>query len=331
MSDASVSDRLKVALSAKINDTVTRAYALCEGNTELAPEISRYLLSSGGKRIRPMLTLAAAQMCGYTGKADVSLAVAVEFMHTATLLHDDVVDNSNLRRGKPAAHTVWSNKESVLVGDFLLGRAFDLMAEAQSLKVYRLLSEAAVIITEGEILQLQMLKAKGFPEESTYYDIIRAKTAALFAAACAAGAALAKRSDSEIKALYAYGEALGVLFQITDDMIDYFCDADVSGKNPGGDFYEGKITLPLLYLQGKATDEQRELINSCFSDHGVRRSDTQFKMILRWMQDYNIRADIDASMQHFVKQAKSALEPLRKSNVRELLLELPAEIIARSA
>lgn len=330
MTAPSASERLKQSLSSKINETLERAYRLCEGKTDLAPEISRYLLSSGGKRLRPLLTLACADLCGYNGTADVSLAVAVEFMHTATLLHDDVVDNSALRRGKPAAHTVWSNKESVLVGDFLLGRAFDLMADAQSLRVYRLLSEAAVIITEGEILQLQTLKAGGFPEETVYYDIIRAKTAALFAAACAAGAAVSKRSESEIKDFYAYGEAIGMLFQITDDMIDYFSDAETSGKNPGDDFYEGKITLPILYLRQAATPEQRELLDSCFSVHGVRRTEVQLKMVLGWMRDYNIEEQMREPLLRYTDRAKDALEAVRRCDMHAILRDLPHEIINRS-
>lgn len=330
MTASSVSGRLRAALSAKIDETAERAYALCEGKVELIPDIARYLLESGGKRIRPLLTLACARMCGYEGKADVALAAAVEFMHTATLLHDDVVDNSSLRRGRPSANTVWTNKESVLVGDFLLGRAFDLMAEGQSLRVYKLLSQAAVIITEGEVMQLEAQKSGDIMSEAFYYDIVRAKTAALFAAACACGAALAKRSESEIRAFYAYGEALGVLFQITDDIIDYFCDAETSGKNPGDDFYEGKVTLPLLYLRDTANEEQRNLIRSCFAEHGVSRSETQFAMITRWMQEYNIRERLEEPVQTCVKNARDALEAMRAGEMRDLLLALPEEIAARS-
>jgi octaprenyl-diphosphate synthase len=222
----------------------------------LIPQLAAHIVAAGGKRLRPVLTLAAARMCGYTaGTRHVNLAACVEFIHTATLLHDDVVDESRLRRGLASANAVFGNKASVLVGDFLFARAFQLMVTDGSLKVLEILSAAAATIAEGEVLQLATQNDLSTPEER-YLDVVRGKTAALFAAACEIGAVVADRPEAEAAALRDYGTNLGIAFQLVDDALDYAADQAVLGKTVGDDFREGKITLPVLaaYAAGDAAE-----------------------------------------------------------------------------
>jgi len=222
-------------------------------NVDLIPELARHLIDSGGKRLRPMLTLAAAKMCGYSGEGHVQLAASVEFMHTATLLHDDVVDESNLRRGKIAARLLWGNEASVLVGDYLLGQAFKMMVDVGSLDALRILSNAAAVIAEGEVMQL-MTANNTETTEDDYLAVIEAKTAALFSAAAEVGAIVADRPKSQAAALRSYGRNLGIAFQLVDDALDYSGQQELLGKTVGDDFREGKITLPvvLCYRRGNA-------------------------------------------------------------------------------
>ena len=212
----------------------------------LIPQLAAHIVAAGGKRLRPLLTLAAARLCGYAGATrHVNLAACVEFIHTATLLHDDVVDESLLRRGLASANAVFGNKASVLVGDFLFARAFELMVEDGSLKVLEILSRAAATIAEGEVLQLVTQNDLATSEER-YLEVIRGKTAALFSAACEVGAVIATRPAAEQQALAEYGENLGIAFQLVDDALDYAADQATLGKTVGDDFREGKITLPVL-------------------------------------------------------------------------------------
>ncbi|MDT8344263.1 MAG: polyprenyl synthetase family protein [Thermohalobaculum sp.] len=209
------------------------------------PEISAHLIEAGGKRLRPILTLAAARLCGYQGSDHIKLAATVEFIHTATLLHDDVVDESARRRGRATANILWDNKSSVLVGDYLFARAFQLMVETGSLRVLGILSEASAVIAEGEVLQLTTARdlATGLDR---YAQVIRGKTAALFAAATEVGAVIAGRPEAEVAALRTYGDALGIAFQLADDWLDYGGAAEALGKNTGDDFREGKVTMPVI-------------------------------------------------------------------------------------
>ena len=225
-------------------------------NVELIPELARHLIDSGGKRLRPMLTLAAAKLCNYGGDGHVWLAASVEFMHTATLLHDDVVDESNLRRGKTAARLLWGNEASVLVGDFLLGQAFKMMVDVGSLGALRILSDAAAIIAEGEVMQLITAKNTETTEDD-YLAVIDAKTAALFAAAAEVGAVIAARPRSEAAALRSYGRNLGLAFQLVDDALDYSGEPSMLGKSVGDDFREGKITLPVVLAFRRGNDAER--------------------------------------------------------------------------
>ncbi len=221
----------------------------------LIPQLGAHIVAAGGKRLRPLLTLAAARMCGYTGMRHVHLAACVEFIHTATLLHDDVVDESVLRRGLASANAVFGNKASVLVGDFLFARAFQLMVADGSLKVLDILSRAAATIAEGEVLQLVIQNDLSTPEDR-YLEVITGKTAALFAAACQVGAVVSDRPDAEEAALASYGGNLGIAFQLVDDALDYAADQEKLGKTVGDDFREGKITLPVLhaYAAGDAAE-----------------------------------------------------------------------------
>ena len=221
----------------------------------LIPQLAGHIVAAGGKRLRPMLTLATSRLCGYVGERHVALAAAVEFIHTATLLHDDVVDSSNLRRGLATANAVWGNKPSVLVGDFLFSRAFELMVEDGSLRVLKILSRASAVIAEGEVLQL-MTSNDMTTDEDAYLRVISDKTAELFAAACRIGAVLGERSDEEEAVLDTFGRNLGVAFQLIDDMLDYSARETELGKSIGDDFRDGKITLPvvLAYRAGNETE-----------------------------------------------------------------------------
>ena len=223
----------------------------------LIPQLAAHIVAAGGKRLRPMLTLATARMCGYGGTRHIHLAACVEFIHTATLLHDDVVDESVLRRGLASANAIFGNKASVLVGDFLFARAFQLMVEDGSLEVLAILSRAAATIAEGEVLQLTIQNDLSTSEES-YLDVIGGKTAALFAAACQVGAVVAARPASEVAALAEYGTAIGMAFQLVDDALDYAADQIKLGKTVGDDFREGKITLPVLAAYHAGTPAERE-------------------------------------------------------------------------
>src|SRR6187397_3703718 len=225
-------------------------------DVELIPKLAHHLIDSGGKRLRPMLTIAAAKLCGYRGDGHVRLAASVEFMHTATLLHDDVVDESDLRRGKTAARMLWGNEASVLVGDFLLGQAFRMMVEVGSLRALDILSAAAATIAEGEVMQLAAAKNTATTEDE-YLAVIRGKTAELFAAACEVGPVIANRPKAEQTACRSVGMNLGIAFQLVDDVLDYGGKAAKLGKNIGDDFREGKITLPVVLAFRRGNDSER--------------------------------------------------------------------------
>jgi octaprenyl-diphosphate synthase len=226
-------------------------------DVDLIPELAHHLIDSGGKRLRPMLTIAAAKLVGYPGNGHVKVASAVEFMHTATLLHDDVVDESDVRRGKKAARMIWGNQASVLVGDFLLGQAFRMLVEVGSLPVLRILSNAAAVIAEGEVMQLAAAKNTATTEDE-YHASSPAQTAALFAGAAESGGAIASRPVEELTALRSYGRNLGIAFQLVDDVLDYSGDSTRLGKSIGDDFREGKITLPVILSFRRGSETERE-------------------------------------------------------------------------
>ena len=248
------------ALTALVQDDLEACNRLIvermQSQVALIPQLAAHLVAAGGKRLRPLLTLAAAKLCGYQGERHVSLAACVEFIHTATLLHDDVVDESALRRGQASANALFGNKASVLVGDFLFARAFQLMVADGSLEVLRILSTAAATIAEGEVLQL-MTQNDTATTEDQYLAVIEGKTAALFAAATEVGAVIADRPKAEQVALFDYGGALGIAFQLVDDALDYAADQEALGKTVGDDFREGKITLPVLLAFARGSEEER--------------------------------------------------------------------------
>jgi octaprenyl-diphosphate synthase len=241
-------------------------------DVELIPRLAHHLIDSGGKRLRPMLTIAAARLCGYQGAGHVGLAAAVEFMHTATLLHDDVVDDSDFRRGKRSARLIWGNQASVLVGDFLLGQAFRMMVEVGSLAALRILSNAAAVIAEGEVMQLAAAKDTATTEPD-YVAIIAAKTAALFSAATEVGAAIADRPAEEQAALRSYGLNLGIAFQLVDDALDYSGESAVLGKSTGDDFREGKITLPVILSVSRGSEQERAFWRRTLGESRVEPGD----------------------------------------------------------
>src|SRR5205823_2012659 len=240
----------------------------------MIPEVANHLINSGGKRLRPMLTLAMARLTGYPGDGHVKLAAAVEFMHTATLLHDDVVDESEMRRGRLAARMLWGNEATVLVGDFLLGQAFKMMVEVGSLRALEILSSAAAVIAEGEVMQLAVAKNTATTEVE-YLSVIRAKTAELFAAACEVGPALCTRPRDEQSACRSFGMNLGIAFQLVDDALDYGGKAARLGKNVGDDFREGKITLPVVLSYRRGSEPERMFWRRTLQEGDATESDLE--------------------------------------------------------
>jgi len=284
----------------------------------MIPEVANHLISSGGKRLRPILTLAAAGLCGYRGEGHVKLAAAVEFMHTATLLHDDVVDESDLRRGKAAARVLWGNEASVLVGDFLLGQAFKMMVEVGSLPCLDVLSTAAAVIAEGEVMQLSAAKDTATTEDA-YLAVIRAKTAALFSAACEVGPTLAKRGKAEVAACRGYGANLGVAFQLIDDALDYGGSAAKLGKNVGDDFREGKITLPVVLSFRRGSTEDREFWRRTLE--GGEIVDGDLEIALAMMKKHRALEDTIERARHYAAMARDALELFASSPWKRALLD----------
>ena len=239
---------------ARVNEVILKRL---ESQVSLIPELAGHIIASGGKRLRPLLTLASARLCGYGGERHLRLAACVEFIHTATLLHDDVVDESDLRRGNATANAVWGNQASVLVGDFLFSRAFQLIVEDGSLRVLDILSSASAVIAEGEVMQLITTKDTETGEDA-YLEVIAAKTAALFSAACRIGAVVAERPKAEEDALESYGRNLGIAFQLVDDALDYSARQATLGKTVGDDFREGKMTLPVVLAFRRGNDQERD-------------------------------------------------------------------------
>jgi octaprenyl-diphosphate synthase len=298
-----------------------------ESHVELIPELARHLIDSGGKRIRPMLTLAAARMCGYDGSLHLKLAMAVEFMHTATLLHDDVVDESDVRRGKEAARVIWGNQASVLVGDYLLGQAFKMMVETGSLDCLRILSNAACVIAEGEVMQLSMSQDTSTTEDS-YLKIIGAKTAALFAAAANVGGVIAARPRAEQEALESYGRNLGIAFQLVDDALDYSGRQALLGKSVGDDFRERKITLPVVLAFRRGEKEERNFWKRTLEEGNQTPDDLIYAQKL--MERHGAINDTLDRASHYGDIACDALAIFPDSEWKSALLEAVAFCIARA-
>ncbi len=293
----------------------------------MIPEVAKHLIDSGGKRLRPMLTIAAAQMCDYQGDGHVTLAASVEFMHTATLLHDDVVDESDMRRGKLAARMLWGNEASVLVGDFLLGQAFRMMVDVGSLEALDVLSHAATVIAEGEVLQLSTAKNLETTEDE-YLNVIRSKTAALFAAAAEVGPIIAEQNSSTISALRSYGNNLGLAFQLIDDALDYGGKASDLGKNTGDDFREGKVTLPVLLAYRRGSAEERQFWQDAIA--GGKADDNSLVTAVELLKKHDAISDTVARARHYVEMAKDALGTMPDSEHKEALIDVLEFCVSRA-
>ena len=305
------------------------AAILASTGSEVAmiPEVANHLIASGGKRLRPMLTLAMSRLVGYAGDRHVKLAAAVEFMHTATLLHDDVVDESEMRRGKLAARLLWGNEASVLVGDFLLGQAFKMMVEVGSLRALEILSNAAAIIAEGEVMQLAAAKNTTTTEDE-YLTVIRAKTAELFAAACEVGPALNARPKDEQSACRSFGMNLGIAFQLVDDALDYGGKAARLGKNVGDDFREGKITLPVVLSYRRGSEPERTFWRRTLQQGDATEADLEEAISL--MVKHRALDDTVQRARHYGAIAQDALALFPASPMKDALQEAVEFCISRS-
>ncbi len=290
------------------------------------PEVTAHLVEAGGKRLRPMLTLATARMLGYDGDHHVKLAATVEFIHTATLLHDDVVDESAQRRGRPTANLLWDNKSSVLVGDYLFARSFQLMIETGSLRVLDILANASATIAEGEVLQLTAAQNLA-TTEAIYLQVIRGKTAALFAAACRIGAVVAERPEAEELALERFGRDLGIAFQLVDDVLDYGGSSQDLGKNVGDDFREGKITLPVVLSYRRGNEDERAFWRNAIEQES--NDDNALEEALTLIARSNALRDTIVRAEHYGAIARDALAPLADTPEKSALLEVIDFCISR--
>ncbi|MEE4011468.1 polyprenyl synthetase family protein [Roseibium sp. FZY0029] len=295
-------------------------------NVDLIPEIAKHLISSGGKRLRPMLTLACADMFGYQGDGHVTLAASVEFMHTATLLHDDVVDESDMRRGKLAARKLWGNQASVLVGDYLLGQAFKMMVDVGSLEALRILSTASAVIAEGEVLQLGAAKNIA-TTEADYLRVIEAKTAALFAAAAEVGPVIAGQSAEMKRAARTYGMELGYAFQLVDDALDYGGSSADLGKDVGDDFREGKITLPVVLAVARGTDADRDFWRRCLEGEEIQDGDLE--QAIELLNKYDALSETIERAKDYGNKALAALDTLPSGAHSDALGDAVAFCISR--
>ena len=300
----------------RVNETILRRMSSRE---PLIPELAKHLTASGGKRLRPMLTLASARLCGYGGSRHVLLAAAVEFIHTATLLHDDVVDGSDLRRGSPTANAIWGATPSVLVGDFLFSRAFQLMVEAKSLPILSVLADAAAVIAEGEVMQLLTSRNTGTTEDA-YLDVVMSKTAALFAAATRIGAVLTDRPSAEEDALKSYGRNLGIAFQLADDVLDFTARKDDFGKSVGDDFRDGKITLPIVLAYRRGTEDERMFWRRTVVDGDQREDD--LSRALELLRRHGTLADTLERAGHYGAIARDAMAIFPPTPEKDALLAL---------
>ena len=297
-------------------------------DVELVQKMTDYHLDTGGKRLRALLTLGSAKMCGYSkGSRDINLAACVELIHAATLMHDDVIDNGSLRRGKKTLNKVWGNHSSVLIGDYLLSRCFEMMVEDGNIEVLKLLSSTSSKIAQGEVLQLQHHGEIDMLEE-TYIKIISAKTAELFAAATKVGAILSDMKNKEKEALEFYGRNLGLTFQIADDTLDYNSELKLFGKKIGQDFYEGKITLPIILLFQKADSKEKEELKDIFSKNIRSENDLDYTLIL--IKKYEVIKACYLKAKHYISLASNALSLFNDCEEKSILDNLTSFSLARN-
>jgi len=316
----SVEDKL-VLVEEKIKNKLT-------SNVDLVQKISDYHLKTGGKRLRALLTLGSSKLCGYLkGGRDINLAACIELIHGATLLHDDVIDNSDMRRGKKTINIIWGNQSSILAGDYLLSRCFEMMVEDGNLEVLKLLSSTSAKIAQGEILQLQH-KGEIDMLEETYLKIIYSKTAALFSAATKVGAILSKKNNKEKEALGFFGKNLGLTFQIADDTLDYNSEINLFGKKVGNDFYEGKITLPIILLFQQANYTEKKQLENIFKQD-VKSAD-DLSIILKLISKYKIISKCYKKAEHFINLATNSLSIFKDSEEKKVLENLTFFSLERS-
>ncbi len=294
---------------------------------DMIPEIGSHIVKAGGKRLRPILTLAGAAITNYDGDKHISLAAAVEYMHTATLLHDDVVDDSDMRRGLPTARVKWGNTASVLVGDFMLGQAFRMMVAGDNLRALDVLSTAAAVIAEGEVMQLSSLHNINITED-TYLRVVEAKTAALFAAAAEVGGVIAASDKTQIAALRAYGRNLGIAFQLVDDALDYGSNESALGKNCGDDFREGKITLPVILAVRRGPDTARAFWQRVIETPSNNPDD--FNLARRHLIDTHALDETLSRARHYGERARDALALFPETEIKSMLLDLVDFCVRRS-
>jgi octaprenyl-diphosphate synthase len=327
--DAGVSpvERLHALVGGDMAATDRLIHARMHSGVPLIPDLARHLIDSGGKRLRPLLTLAAARAGGYGGEGHVMLAAAVEFIHTATLLHDDVVDESSLRRGKVSANLMWGNKPSVLVGDFLFSRAFQLMVETGNLAVLDILSGAAAIIAEGEVMQLKSANNLGVTEEH-YLSVVTAKTAALFAAAAEAGAVIATLSAPVVEGMRAYGMNLGIAFQLVDDALDYSGRQALMGKTVGDDFREAKMTLPIILAHARAHQADKPFWKRVIETGNQSEADLDRAITL--VEETGAIQETMRRARAYADAAKAALGVLPQSEIRTALAEIADFCVERA-
>jgi len=308
------------AVNALIRDRMSSKHA------PRIPEVTAHLVEAGGKRVRPMLTLAAARLCGYEGDAHQKLAATVEFIHTATLLHDDVVDESHKRRGRPTANLLWDNKSSVLVGDYLFARSFQLMVETGNLRVLNILSNAAAVIAEGEVLQLTAAMNLA-TTEAIYLQVIRGKTAALFEAACEVGGVIADQPEDVVRALATYGDGLGIAFQMADDLLDWGGSDGVIGKNTGDDFRERKLTLPVIRAVARADAAERSFWVRTIERGDQRDGDLEQAMDL--LKTHGTLEETRAEALDWSARSRAALGALPAHPLRDMMGDLAEYVVAR--
>ena len=308
-----VEEKIKSKLSSKV---------------DLVDEMTNYHLRTGGKRLRALLTLGAAKICGYTkGSRDVNLAACVELIHAATLMHDDVIDNSEIRRGKKTLNSIWGNQSSILVGDYLLSRCFEMMVEDGNLEILKLLSSTSAEISQGEVLQLQH-KGEIDMLEETYLKIISAKTASLFAAATKVGSILSSQEKKIKEALEFYGKNLGLTFQIADDTLDYNSELKFFGKKIGNDFFEGKVTLPIILLYQKVNAKEKLELKKLFEKNERNKNDLEKVLLL--IKNYNVISDCYEKAEYFINLASNSLSIFDESKEKEILKNLTSFSLERS-
>ena len=320
-------DRMAAYLNADmtaVNDLIRDRMA--SEHAPRIPEVTAHLVEAGGKRLRPMLTLAAARLCGYDGPYHVHLAATVEFIHTATLLHDDVVDESAQRRGRPTANLLWDNKSSVLVGDYLFARSFQLMTETNNMRVLAILANASATIAEGEVLQLTAAQNLA-TDEGIYLQVVRGKTAALFSAATQVGGVIAAAPDAQVQALFDYGDALGIAFQIVDDLLDYQGDPNATGKNIGDDFRERKLTLPVIKAIAKGDATERAFWTRTIEKG--KQEDGDLEHALSLLNAHGTLDETKAEALAWAEQAKTALNTLPDHELTQMLRDLADFVVAR--